>query len=62
MVNAGSTATIGAFGLLDGMGRELRNGRLPGSTGSVPLNGLAPGAYFLRTAVGAARFVFAPGQ
>jgi hypothetical protein len=62
MVNAGNNALLGAFSLLDAMGREMRNGRITGNTGSVSLSGLAPGAYFLRTSVGTARFVFAPGH
>jgi hypothetical protein len=62
MINAVSTTPIGAFALLDAMGRELRLGRIMSNSGSVSLSGFAPGAYLLRTAVGTTRFVFAPGH
>ena len=62
MVNAVGNSLPGTFSLLDAIGREMRNGRITGNMGSVSLSGLAPGAYFLRTEVGTARFVFAPGH
>lgn len=62
MVDAGSAATIGTFGLFDAMGRAVRTGRLPGNSGMVSIGTLSPGAYFLRTALGTVRFVHAPGH
>ncbi len=61
VIDAGTSRTIGAFWLLDAMGRDLRNGRLSSNTGGLSLSGLAPGAYILRTDVGITRFVYASG-
>ncbi len=62
IINSGQDTPIGAYILVDVLGHQVRTGSIQGSTGTLSLGGMAPGAYLLRTSLGTLRFVHASGQ